>query len=79
MKEDELLEEITQWIVTSCKSQLPYTFHAKEIAELCKEHYRDVAVKAANSLFSINAYGTSEDPPLRMQKLIIKAINKTLE
>ena len=33
----ELIEEVTQWIITSIKSDLPYEFHAKAIIDLCQK------------------------------------------
>ena len=32
----ELIEEVASWIVTSCKSDLPYQFHAKAIIALIR-------------------------------------------
>ena len=33
----ELIDEVTQWILTSNKSHLPYEFHAKAIIKLCAD------------------------------------------
>ena len=35
----ELINKVTQWILTSNKSHLPYEFHAKVIIKLCADEF----------------------------------------